>query len=168
VFIKYWLIFFICSACGSSKRFHDEVRDESFLGIPPKGNQQLSKETLRLKTEELKLTSELQVLQENQIQQNSGAQKYSEIKKVFHFPIQFSGWVSLTTVHERTRECLREQKGSCHFFLLDDHSGETLLQIGERHQVVPEKFYAIRSEFKNLEKCQGVDIEFSVSFGINE
>ena len=90
------------------------------------------------------------------------------LQKIFLFPIQFKGWISLTQVKENLQDCASAQRGSSQFFLIDDHGGRLLLLTGERHRVIIEKFYAIRGEIENLGNCQSVDVEFVVSFGINE
>jgi hypothetical protein len=126
------------------------------------------KNTLTLKSENLKLTLVGQVLKINSFTQESGAEKYLKLQKKFSFPIQFNGWVTLNRVEHNYLECAQEASEDPSFILEDDHKGAIPLYPGVKTPVNLEKLYVVRLEFTNVSSCKGIDNQFDVLYELNE
>jgi len=153
-------------ACGVSK-------DDGGTGGPlpdfgrPRKNVD-DKDTLTLKTEDLKLTHVTQAWKLNELNKDAGAEKFLKLQKRFNSPIQFDGWVSLDRVEHRNTICVQGENPEPVFLLEDDHGGSVILQVGEKVQVSLEKLYNVRAEFFNDSTCKSVDVEFGILYGTNE
>lgn len=152
-------------ACGNSKNGFDPGPMPNF------GKRQRpvpDKETLVLKDENLKLTHFTQTWKLNSFAQADGAEKYLRLQKIFIFPIQFNGWVTLDNIEHNFAKCAQENNEQPQFILEDDHNGSVVLTLGEKVFVNLEKLYEIRVEYPNQGLCKGVDIEFGILYGTNE
>lgn len=152
-------------ACGNSKSGYDSGP------VPNIGKRQRpipDKDTLKLKTESLKLTHFTQTWKLNALTQDDGAEKYLRLQKVFPFPIQFNGWVTLDNVEQDVVKCADTSGEVPEFFLDDDHNGITALRVGEKVAVNLEKLYEIRVELPNSGLCKGVGMQFGVLYGTKE
>lgn len=152
-------------ACGSSKNGFDS-------GPTPRLGKRHKpvpdKDTLTLKTENLKLTHITQAWRLNALNQEKGAEKYLRVQKTFPFPIQFNGWVTLDNVAHTTDNCEGATTEDPVFALEDDHNGYVVLKAGDRIPVNLEKLYDLVVEFPNQGLCKSVDVEFGVLYGTND
>ncbi|WP_413291165.1 hypothetical protein [Bdellovibrio sp. HCB337] len=155
-------------ACGASKDAGQGTgkRPPPDFGKPEKKFD--DKDTLTLKSEELKLTHVSQAWKTNNLNQDAGAEKYKKLQKRFMFPIQFNGWISLDRVEHKYEKCSKSSNESPVFYLEDDHGGKVTLKAGEKYPVTFEKLYAVRGEFFNESTCTSVDIQFGTLYGIND
>ena len=90
------------------------------------------------------------------------------LQKIFLFPIQFNGWVTLDNVANNFAKCAQDNNEQPQFFLEDDHNGSVALTLGEKVYVGLEKLYEVRVEYPNQGLCKTVDVEFGVLYGTNE
>lgn len=152
-------------ACGNSKSGFDPGPFPNFSKRPKPVQ---DKDTLTLKNENLKLTHFTQTWKLNTFSQEEGAEKYLRLQKVYPFPIQFNGWVTLDNVENSIDKCTDNNNDAPEFYLEDDHNGVVILRAGEKVQVTLEKLYEVRVEFPNQGLCKKVDIQFGVLYGTNE
>lgn len=153
------------AACGSSKNGFDSGPAPDFGKRPKKAP---DKDTLVLKTENLKLTHITQTWKLNNVTQDDGTEKYLRVQKTFPFPIQFNGWVTLDNVEHNFSNCREGAREVPEFVLEDDHNGYTVLRAGEKVPVNLEKLYEIRVEFANPTQCKGIDVQFGILYNTNE
>jgi len=162
------LIYFLLgliAACGSSKNGFDSGPAPDFGKRHKKAP---DKDTLVLKTENLKLTHITQTWKLNTLTQEDGGEKYLRVQKTFPFPIQFNGWVTLDNVEHNFSECQQDDNDAPEFILEDDHNGSTVLRVGEKIPVTLEKLYDLRVEFANASQCKSIDVQFGVLYNTNE
>ncbi len=170
--VSYILTGSICIvACGTSK---DSVKNsggstETPLPDLKRPNKPVvDKDTLVLKTEDLKLTHITQAWGVNSFTQDLGAVKYLKLQKKFIFPIQFNGWVTLDRVEHNYSNCAQEISSDPAFILEDDHNGAVPILPGEKIPISREKLYILRLEYANTSFCKRIGIQFGVLYGTNE